>query len=241
QSRAVTHKQFQAAAASKSEAEARVNSAKAALGERHARRDKVDADIVTASAKVAVGQAALKEVQARLGYTRIVAPFDGIVTARNVHTRHFVQPPTGGSGLPLFVVARLDIVRIFVDVPENSAAKALPGAKAVVRVPALGNQEIPATIARTAGVVQPETRMLRTEIDIANDKRILQPGMYAFARIEAEAAGATLLPSACILPADETQYLYLVEAGKAVKYRVRLGRTEGANVQVLGRRRATAI
>jgi len=240
QSRAVVFKQYLAAEASKKEADARVATANATVGERKAMRLKVDADVLAASAKVRVADAAVKEVEARVGYMTITAPFDGIVTARNVHTRHFVQPPTGGMGQPLFVVARLDIVRIFVDVPESSAAKAVPGAKVLVRIPALGNAELPATVTRTAGVVQPDTRMLRAEIDLPNEKRTLQPGLYAFVRMEAEAADAMLLPAACVLAADETNYVYLVEDGKAVKYRVQVGRTEGTNIQVLGRRRATA-
>jgi len=240
QSRAVVLKQYQAAEAGKSEAESRVATADATLGERVAKRAKVDADIATASAKVGVAEAAVKEVEARLQYMIIPAPFDGIVTDRNVDTRHFVHPTTTGLGKPLFVVARLDIVRVFVDVPENSASKAVRGAKAIVRIPSLGNLEIPATITRTAGVVQPDTRMLRTEIDLPNDKRQLQAGTYAFVRIEAEAADAVLLPSSCVLAADETNYAYLVEGDKAVKYRVQVGRVDGSNLQVLGRRKATA-
>lgn len=240
QSQAVVFKQYQAADAAKAEAEARVNTAKATLGEREAKRSKVDADVLASGAKVKVAEAASSEVQARLGYAQITAPFNGIVTARNVHTRHFVQPPTGGMGQPLFVVARLDIVRIFVDVPEASAAKAVAGAKAMVRIPALGNAELPATIARTTGIVDPNTRMLRAEIDLQNEKRTLQPGLYAFVRIEAEAADAMLLPAGCVLAADETHYVYLVEDGKAMKYRVQVGRTEGTGIQVLGRRKATA-
>ena len=240
QSRAVVFKQYQSAEAGKYEAEARAATASAAVGERQAKRLKVDADILASASRVKVAEAAVMEVEARLGYTKIAAPFDGIVTARNVHTRHFVQPPTGGQGQALFVVSRLDIVRVFVDVPEASAARAQPGGKVVVRIPALGNLEIAASIARTAGIVQPDTRMLRIEIDLPNEKRVLQAGMYAFVRIAAEAADATLLPSACVLAADETHYIYLVEGDKAVKYRVQLGRPDAANVQVLARRKGTA-
>jgi RND family efflux transporter MFP subunit len=240
QSRAVVFKQFPAAEAGKVEAEAKVATAAAAMKERQARRTKADADLAAAAARTAVAEATAKEVHARVGYTRITAPFDGIVTARNVHTGHFVQPPGGGPGQPLFVVARLDTVRVLVDVPESAAAKAVPGAKAVVRLPALGNEEFAGAVARTAGVVSPDTRTLRAEIDLPNEKRAIQPGMYAFVRIEAESADATVLPAGCVLPADETHYVYLVEDGKAVRYRVRVGRTEGTTVQVLGRRRAAA-
>jgi RND family efflux transporter MFP subunit len=239
QSRAVVFKQYQAAEAAKTESDARVASANALLGERQARRIKADADVATAAAKVKVADAAVKEVEARLSYTRITAPFDGIVTARMVHTGHFAQPPSG-SGQALFIVARLDVLRVYVDVPEASAAKAVPGATALVRIPALGNREIAATIARTSGVVEPDTRMLRAEIELPNEKRTLSPGLYAFVRIEAEAADAMLIPAAAVLAADETHYVYLIEDGKAVKYRVQLGRPERSSLQVIGRRRATA-
>ncbi|HYH68648.1 MAG TPA: efflux RND transporter periplasmic adaptor subunit [Urbifossiella sp.] len=238
QSRAVVLKQFQAAEAGTAEAAAKVATAAAALKEKQARRTKADADLAAAVARTAVAAAAAKEVEARIGYMRITAPFDGIVTARNVHTGHFVQPPAAGG--PLFVVARLDVVRVFVDVPEAAAAKATPGAKATVRVPALGNDEFAGTVARTAGVVSPDTRTLRAEIDLPNEKRLVQPGMYAVVRIDAESADATVLPAGCVLPADETHYVYLVEDGKAVRYRVRVGRTEPGTIQVLGRQRATA-
>jgi RND family efflux transporter MFP subunit len=238
QSRAVVFKQYQAAEAGTAEAAAKVATAAAALKEKVARRTKADADVAAALERTAVAEAAAKEVQARVGYTRITAPFDGIVTARSVHTGHFVQPPAAGG--PLFVVARLDVVRVFVDVPEAVAVKAAPGAKATVRVPALGNEEFPGNVARTTGVVAPDTRTLRAEIDLPNDNKLVQPGMYAVVRIDAESADATVLPAGCVLPADETHYVYLVEDGKAVRYRVRVGRTEAGVVQVLGRQRATA-
>ena len=96
QSRAVVLKQYLAAEATRTEADARVNTAKAALGEREAKRAKVDADVAAAAARVKVAEATHREALARLGYANITAPFDGIVTARNVHTRHFVQPPAAG-------------------------------------------------------------------------------------------------------------------------------------------------
>ena len=240
QSRDVTFKQFRAAESARGETVARVNTADVAVTERRVRKERAEAEVLVASAKLKVAEAAVKEVEARLTYTRITAPFDGIVTSRMVHTRHFVQPPSSGQTQVLFTVASLEVVRVFVDVPEVSSAKAGPGAKATVRVPALANREYAAEITRTGGVVQPETRTLRTEIDVVNKDRLLKPGMYAVVQIQAATADATVLPAACVLPADETHYVYLVEAGRAVKYRVQVGRTDGGNVQVLGRRRATA-
>ncbi|MBN9121753.1 MAG: hypothetical protein J0I06_21875, partial [Planctomycetes bacterium] len=90
------------------------------------------------------------------------------------------------------------------------------------------------------GVVGPATRTLRVEVGLANADRALRPGQYATVRIAAEANDAIVLPAACVLAADEAHYVYAVENDRAVKYRVRLGRTDPGTVQVLGRRRATA-
>jgi multidrug resistance efflux pump len=69
-----------------------------------------------------VEEAEARRVEALVGYARIVAPFDGIVTQRNVHTGHLLQPPGDAArATPLFVVVRTDKVRVFVDVPEAQA------------------------------------------------------------------------------------------------------------------------
>lgn len=235
QNREVTSKQCKAAEASKAEADAKVLTANATVAERKAKRLRADADVATAAARVAVAEAEVTRVNALVAYTEVKAPFDGVVTARNVHPGRLLQP-----GYELFTVARLDVVRVFVDVPEVSAGSLTAGAKATVRIPALANREFAADVTRSTGVIQPDTRALRVEIDLDNKDRSLRPGMYAFVQIKAEAAGSTMLPAACVLPADETHYVFAVEGEKVVKYRVQLGRTEGASVQVFARRKAMA-
>ncbi|MBY0514418.1 MAG: efflux RND transporter periplasmic adaptor subunit, partial [Gemmataceae bacterium] len=212
------------------EAEAAQFSADAAI-------ESARAGVAAAEASIATARAAVDSARLDLSYTRITAPFDGVVTSRAVHPGHFVQP-----GVVLFTVARVDRLRVTVDVAEAAAARAAPGAAAVVRVPALNNREFTEglTVTRTSGVIQPDTRTLRTEIEIDNADGALKPGMYAFVTIKAAAAEATVLPAACVMTADETQYVYLVEEGKAVKYRVRVGRTDAGLTQVHDRRKATA-
>ncbi len=235
QSRDVSRKQLAAVTAAKSEAEARVASAKASVAECEARRKRGDADVKAAQARVDVAAAQVKAVEADVAYTEIKAPFAGIVTARTVHPGHYVQP-----GTAVFTVARVDRLRVAVDVPEVAIANAATGVDAVVRIPALGNREFTEKVARTTGVVEPGTRALRAELEIDNADRMLRPGMYAYVTIRTESPDALVLPATCVLAADETHYVYLVEDGKAVKYRVRVGRMESGNIQVLDRRRATA-
>lgn len=240
QTRNVVQKNLDAAHAARAEAVTKVATAQAGVKEREARKARTQADIEAAEARVAVARAELDRVKALEGYTLVRAPFPGVVTARHVHPGHFLQPAAGMHGTVLFTVVRADIVRVFADVPESSADKAGVGTAASVRVPALGGREFAATVTRTTGIVDPATRTLRVEIDLVNADRALKPGQYATVRINAEANDAIVLPSACVLPADETHYVYAVEGGKAVKYRVQLGRTDPGTVQVLGRRKATA-
>ncbi|QJW99307.1 efflux RND transporter periplasmic adaptor subunit [Frigoriglobus tundricola] len=240
QTRNVVTKNWDAAKAARAEAVAKVATAGAGVEERKARRSKAQADVDAAAARVRVAEAERDRVKALEGYTQVRAPFPGIVTARHVHPGHFLQPAAGMHGTVLFTVVRADVVRVFADIPEVNAPKAGVGTPATVRVPSLGGREYPATVTRTTGIVDPGTRTLRVEIDVVNKDGALKPGLYATVRIDAEATDATVLPAGCVLPADETHYVFVVDGGKAVKYRVQLGRTDPGTVQVLGRRKATA-
>ena len=86
--------------------------------------------------------------EALLGYTRIVAPFDGVVTRRNVDTGHLTRP--GADGPPLFVVARSDLVTIAVAVPETFAADVDPGDRASVTLQAMKGRIVEGKVTRTA-------------------------------------------------------------------------------------------
>lgn len=236
QTRLVVTKNWESARAAKGEAEAKVATARAMVKERIARQGKAEADVAAAAAKVKFTQAEAKRIEELRAYTRITAPFAGIVTDRRINTRTFVQPTTG----PLFTVARIDVLRVFAEIPEVSVAKALAGTDAVVRVPSQAGREYRAKVARTTRVVSPESRTLRIEIDIENADKLLAPGTYAMVRIDATATDAQVIPGPCVLSADEAFFVFLVEGGKAVKYRVQLGRSDAGHVQVLGRRKATA-
>ena len=109
-----------------------------------------------------------------LAYTRIEAPFDGIVTQRNVDTGHLTQP--GADKPPLFVVARSDIMTIRVDVPEAFAAEVNPGDRATIRLQEMKGRTVEGKVTRISWALDPRTRTIRVEIDIPN------PGAQASAR-----------------------------------------------------------
>lgn len=231
-------RQAAAAVAAKAAAEANVLAARANYKEAQAKIARAEAEIAVVLGKEKVAGASAKLALALLDYTDIRAPFDGVVTSRQVHTGHFLQPSSGGKVEPLFVVARLDTVRVFVEVPENQAEKAVPGAAVAIRIPALANRDVVGAVTRTAGVLSPESRTLRVEIDLPNPDGTLRPGLYCNVRIAATSADAQVVPAAAVLFADETAYCYQIEDGKAKKLRVQVGRADKGNLELLGKRPA---
>ncbi len=231
QTRDETLNQFRAAAAARDEVEARVRSAQAAQAESEARRNKSRADVDVAEAKARVAEADEGRTRALLGYTRITAPFDGVVTARGVDKGHLLQP--GVKDAPLFVVTRLDPVRVFVEVPELDAALVRPGAKAEVRVQALRGRSFAGTVTRTAWALDSRSRTLRTAIDLPNPDGTLRPGMYAYAALTLALPEAWTLPAAAVVRQGDTAVAFLVRDGKAVRVGVQTGFGDGRHVELL--------
>ena len=152
--------------------EAKIASAEADIQAAQANRD-------VASAQVDVADAQVQEVQALLEYTRITAPFDGVVTRRQVNPGDLVQAATANRTMPLFTVQQLDTVRVFCDVPEAQAAGVVPGAEATVKLYGLAGQVIKGKVTRIANAIDPASRTMRTEVDLPNTNGVIRPGMYA--------------------------------------------------------------
>jgi HlyD family secretion protein len=173
-----------------------------------------------------------------LGYATLTAPFDGVVTRRNVNTWDFAQPPTGGKGEPLYVVERRDTMRIFVDVPEADAVWVNKGTKADIHVQVIKGQDFSGEVARTSYSLDRTAHTLVAEIDFPNPNDLLRPNMYAYATLTAERPGVVTLPaSAVATQGDVTEgyqtYCFLVENGEARRTSLRIGIRGGDRVEVL--------
>jgi multidrug efflux pump subunit AcrA (membrane-fusion protein) len=246
QSRDETLHQYRAAEAALAEADARIASAEAAEAEGLARCDKAEADVAAARNRLLVAASEERRLAALLRYADLTAPFDGVVSQRNVHTGHFLQPAAGPAGKaePVFEVVRMDKVRIFLEVPEADAVLVKCGTKegcpAKIRVPVLNDREFAGRVSGTSWSLEPSQRTLRTEIDFDNPQGLLRPGMYAHALIEAEQPDAWTLPAGALLTRDGQTCCYLLEDGKAVRTAVRSGAREGGDVEVLKKQRRPA-
>ena len=108
------------------------------------------------------------------------------------------------------MIARREIVRVFIDVPEDAAGYVSTGSKAVVCVPALQDREISATVMRTSGALSPNSRTLRAEIDLANPDGKMLPGMYAYAKVIIERVNVRCLPNSAVHQSGDQTCCYLL-------------------------------
>ena len=228
-----TRFQFEASRTSAEEVEAKVRSAQANEDESKARRDKAAADVQVAQSRLLGARAELRRLEALLQYTKITASFDGVVTRRTVDTGHFLQPTSGSKQEAVFTLARMDPVRVHVDVPEVDALQIQKGTPARVRIQALRGQEFHGKVARSAWALDARNRTLRTEIDLPNSDGRLRPGMYAYATITVEYPNVWTLPQAAVVVQGEAAYCFAVENGRLTRTALRLGVRDGQVVEVL--------
>jgi HlyD family secretion protein len=158
------------------QAEAKIKVAEAEQLKVAAQRERALADVQAAQVGVLAARADMGRVQALLQYADIVAPFDGVVIYRGTDVGNLARPPTGNQAKPLFTVARLDVIRVVVQVPEADALAIRPGNSVIVRFPFKG-PEIPAKVTRMAMAIDKATATMRVEIDINNADARMVPGM----------------------------------------------------------------
>jgi multidrug resistance efflux pump len=169
---------LETATASLANAEAKLPVTRAATEEASARLLQAEAGVKVAEAQLAIAEADVQRVQRLLQFATIKAPFDGVILRRNVAMGDLVQFSTS-KGETLLVVARTNIIRVVVEVPENLATKIRKGMPAKVRFAALGRQQYDAQIVRLAGEINPKTGTLQVELLLRNPEGRVMPGMFA--------------------------------------------------------------
>ena len=205
-----------------------------ALEAARASLERAKADVAAAEAQVKVAEAVRDYAATMLQYAQVRAPFDGVVTQRNVNTGDLVQPPSGGAkGRPLFVVSQMDPVRVFVQVPGADATWIKDGDPAHLRLLGAGGKLFEGKVTRTARSLDPQTRTLRTEIDLPNPNGQLMPGMYVHAVITVEHPNAWTLPAAAVVTEGDTAYCFRVQDGKAIRTPLQIGLRGGGRIEVV--------
>jgi HlyD family secretion protein len=233
--------QLRSSEAKRDETRAKWISSKAVLDQAAAFYHKTEADVEVAKANVDVAQASHDQWRDWLAYSRITAPYDGIVTHRHVHTGHFLQPVNSGStskaAAPLFTVMRTDIMRCTVEVPEFDAVLVKEGDTAIVQLQAMPGVDITGKVTRFSYSLDDHARTLRVEVHLKNPDGKLRPGMYANVKILAKLPNATMLPTDAvmsdILADGDKNYCFMVDGGKVRKTFLQVGTRCDEGVQVL--------
>ncbi len=148
--------------------------------------DSAKSSLAAAQQQLEMSQANNSQISAMTDYTRIIAPFDGVVTWRYADTGALVQAGTSaGNAQPVVKLAEVDILRLRIPVPESLVSSVHIGQQADVVVHATG-EHFTGTVTRFTDSLDRTTRTMQVEIDVKNDKYKLQPGMYADVRLQVQ-------------------------------------------------------
>jgi HlyD family secretion protein len=205
--------------------------AEATRKERAAQRLLALDDISAAEKKFDVARAEHKRVLALLDYSRIHVPYPGVVTLRNVHRGHFVQPPSGDKREPLLIVERRDLYRVVMETPETTAAFVKKGVAATIGIPALGGRGEVLKVQRTAWSLDSKTRTLRAEFDWVKPPDWVRPGQYVTATIVVEHKNVWTLPESAVFVKDGQVFCSRIQDGRIVRTPIQLGIKQGGRVE----------
>ena len=198
----------------------------------------VDNAVGTYNANVSIvqaNQANVKQIETLQSFEKIYAPFDGVITARNTDIGDLIN--TGSNTIAktdLFHIAQPDVLRVYVDVPEDYSRVATPGLGATLTLAEFPGREFSGKLVRTAEAINLSTRTLLTEVDVDNPTGQLLSGSYAQVHFKLPGSVSTLiLPIETLLFRSEGLRVVVVRGGKAELVPVTPGRDYGETIEIV--------
>jgi RND family efflux transporter MFP subunit len=191
-----------------------------------------EAAVAAAQHNITAQEDRLKQLRQDRDYASVVAPFEGVITQRNVDVGSLVQG-NSTSGTFMFEIMQEDIIRVRAYVPQDAAFGVAPGIDAIVRVPELPDRATLGTVARIADALQPGTRTLLTEVDIPNPDGALTPGIYCTVEFQVPRKTPSLsVPADALIFNRSGMQVAVVSDGKAEIRKVDVTRDLGTRVDV---------
>jgi len=168
-------------------------------------------------------------------YLRITAPFDGVITERNVHEGSFVGPSGGPAALPMLRIRQISLLRLVVALPERDVASIEPGTEVSFTVPAFPGETFQGVVQRIAHALDVKTRTMPVELDVANPSGRLAPGMYAEVAWPARRPQPSLfVPSSAVVTTTERTFVIRIQSGEVEWVDVKRGAAMDDMVEVFG-------
>jgi len=240
--------QLQAAEADLKQAQANLDLAKttndrwqALVSKRAVSKQEADQAQSTLEARrslMAASEANVRRLQQLQSFERVIAPFDGTITARNTDVGALITAAGGGSGATgsaqeLFHLAAVGKLRVYVAVPEVYSNEIQDGMKVELTQDATPNQKFVGTVVRNSNAIDQSSRTLNVEVDVDNPQGKLMPGAYVFAHFRlAGKATAVTLPSNALLFRSEGLRVGIVRDNHVQLVPIRIGRDFGSAVEV---------
>src|ERR1700757_571375 len=194
-----------------------------------------EANLSFAAAQVKLAAATVERVKTLINYEQIVSPFDGVVARRLVNRGDLVQAATSTRTMPLFTVQRIDTIRVFCDVPENDVPHLHIGDPAIVKPYGFEGKPFVGMVTRFSLRLNPETRNMRTEIDLSNPEERVYPGMYAEVSLEMNRRQDALTGSAAAVGSDGAgNFVYTITDSRITRLPINTGLTDSGRTEVTG-------
>ncbi|WGD50222.1 efflux RND transporter periplasmic adaptor subunit [Bradyrhizobium sp. CB1650] len=182
-----------------------------------------------AKSNIAAQQAQIKVLEQDKAYQRVVAPFDGVITQRNIDNGSLVQ---AGSTF-MFTLMHANVIRTQVFVPQDEAFGVQPGVDAAIRVPELPGRVFPGKVTRIATALQPGSRTLLTEIDVPNPDGALQPGIYCTVELFIpRKTPSMIIPADAVVFDENGLHVAVVDNGVVHMRKISIARDFGTQVEV---------
>lgn len=190
-------------------------------------------DVASKQALVDAAAANVRRLEQTQAFQKITAPFDGVITARNIDIGALVQSGDNATPHELFHLAAIKQLRIYIAVPEVDAPLVKDGEKVTLSIGSFPGETFHGTIVRNSNAIDPVTRTLNVEVDVENPDGRLMPGAYAFVHLPVAAGSGTVtIPSDTLLFRAEGLRVGLVRDGKVVLQPITIGHDYGATVEV---------
>jgi RND family efflux transporter MFP subunit len=196
--------------------------------------DQTRANYIAAQAAVDASRANVRRLEQLQSYERIVAPFDGIITARNTDIGDLIDAGSGATNpRELFHMDATGKLRVYVAVPEVDSDAIHDGDRATLTADSDPGRTIPGTIVRNADAIDHSTRTLNVEVDVDNAKDVLRPGAYVFVHFHLPAIGNTVtIPSNALLFRAEGLRVGVVQGDRVQLVPVTIGHDFGSSVEI---------
>jgi membrane fusion protein, multidrug efflux system len=202
--------------------------------QKHADYDSAEASLKSAEADVTLDRARVNQYVALSEFKQVTAPYDGVVSQRDIDIGNLVTAGSTSATTPLYVVTQNDPMRIFVDVPQSAAADLMEGRIPVeVQVPGASGKTYTGSVTRTSQSINQQARTLRVEVDLPNAQQSLVPGMYVKVGFNLQPKGLVQVPAAALVFRSGGPQVAYVDKSNHVTFRnVTIARDDGNAVEL---------